>query len=264
MKISFTPKTFFYLFGSIICLLILAHLGGMLATYYFQHTNSYYTIEYFNLASENNFPTFFASFQLLLAAVVLALIAIIRRKQQQKDFWYWAVLAAIFVFLSLDESIMIHELVSVKMRQHMDVTGDHFFAWVIPYSLLVLLVGVAYLRFVFRLPPFVRDRVLLAGFVFVAGALGLEIVESYYYSQSGVKDLNFAILTTLEESMEMFGILLFIYALLHYIAYDLKGLQINLLPQKRAETKAPESQPIAQPFSHGSKVKDRMPVSPNR
>jgi hypothetical protein len=145
----------------------------------------------------------------------------------------------------------------------MDISGDHFFAWVIPYSLLVLLVGVAYLRFVFRLPPFVRDRVLLAGFVFVAGALGLEIVESYYYSQSGVKDLNFAILTTLEESMEMFGILLFIYALLHYIAYDLKGLQINLLPQKRAETKAPDPQPAAHARLQRVEAKDRVAIGRN-
>ncbi|EMR03865.1 hypothetical protein [Cesiribacter andamanensis] len=246
MTIRLRPNYIIYLFGSIIALLILAHIAGLVIFYYFRHTGSYYTLEYFNFASENNFPTFFSSMQLLCCSLVLALIAIIHKKRGLKWVWHWAGLSALFLFMSLDESLMIHETVSIKTRQYMNLQGENFFVWIIPYSLLVLLVGIAYLRFLFGLPLYVRQRVILAAAVFVTAAIGLEAVESYYFTITGVLDFNFAMLIALEEAMEMIGILLFLYTLFHYIAYHLKGVELHL----KSEAAAIPLAPVARQKSH--------------
>ncbi len=50
----------------------------------------------------------------------------------------------------------------------------------------------------------------------VFGALGLEMLEAYHEFYNG-KDLTVHLYETLEEMMEMTGVILFIYSLLDYL-----------------------------------------------
>ncbi|WP_224996776.1 hypothetical protein [Cesiribacter sp. SM1] len=246
MQITYSPKKITYCLGAIICLLVLANIAGMIGYYYFGHNTSYYTIEYFKLSSEKNFPTYFSSAQLLFCAILLAVIANIRKKQAAGDFWHWLGLSAILLFLSADESIMIHEVIAEKVRNTLNTTGVFYFAWIIPYSFLVLAVAVAYIPFLLKLPAAVKKTIVLAGSVFVAGALGLEAVESYYFTTTGKRGLVFDTLTTIEETMEMAGILIFLHALLCYIDQSLGGISIQISSQN------------SQPVTAESRIKARQ------
>ena len=229
MHITYTPRKVVYFLGAIICLLILAHTAGLIAVHYFEHTSSFYIIEYFRLAADTNFPTFFSSAQLLLCAVILAVISNIKKNQGAVDFWYWLGLSLIMLFLSIDESIMIHELIAEKLRETLNTTGVFYFAWIIPYSIFVIVVGLAYIPFLLKLPAKVKKLMVLSGAIFVAGALGLEAIESYYFSATGGKrDFMQAIFTTTEEIMEMGGITIFLYSLLHYIELEFGGVSIRI------------------------------------
>lgn len=68
----------------------------------------------------------------------------------------------------------------------------------------------------------------ISGAVFVAGAIGLELFEGHHYERHGSIDLTFAIFYTVEEFLEMFGIVLFIYTLLAYIETEFGPQKITV------------------------------------
>lgn len=216
MTLTIKPKKIAFVLGVAICLLILAGILGSIARYQFGVTDSY-IVNLFNLDNEKNVPTYFATFLLLTCAVLLFIIGYARKKQAVRDYWQWMGLGAVFIFLSMDEFIEIHEVIGTAIQNRYQPTGVFYFAWIIPYAVLAVGMALAYLPFLFRLPATFKKLFILAGFLYVMGALGLEAVASYFNYEIGERGLYFVFLTTIEESMEMFGLLLFIYALLHYM-----------------------------------------------
>jgi hypothetical protein len=103
------------------------------------------------------------------------------------------------------------------LRDHFHFSGLLYFAWVVPYALVLTAFGILYLPFVWALPPQSRVLFVAAGIVFVSGAMGMELLGGRELERYG-GTLLYAMYYTIEEAMEMGGILLFIYALLDYIA----------------------------------------------
>jgi hypothetical protein len=81
-----------------------------------------------------------------------------------------------------------------------------------------VLVGLAYLRFVLALPRRYALAVATAGALFVSGALGIELRESVYAELYGHETLAFDLMATVEESLEMMGLMLFGATLLGWLA----------------------------------------------
>jgi hypothetical protein len=59
---------------------------------------------------------------------------------------------------------------------------------------------------------------ILAGTIYVGGALGMEMVNARYADLYGFKNLTYQLMTAVEEFLEMSGIAIFIYALMSYVA----------------------------------------------
>lgn len=227
MKISVNHKKIAFTLAGGICFLILANLAGIIAKYYGGYTSSY-LIQLFNLDVENNVPTYFSSLLLFSCAPILGVIAIARRKQAAGHYWYWMGLAIVFLFLSIDESVQIHERIGPIVREAFSTSGVFHFAWIIPYGIFVLTMGAIYIPFVLKLPAEVKKLMIYAALIFVTGALGMEAAASYYYSITGETGFTLALFTAVEESMEMFGILIFLRSLMHYLDLIFNGLQIQL------------------------------------
>ena len=126
-------------------------------------------------------------------------------------------LSVAFLFAGMDEATMIHERISEGIKHFVDTSGVFYFAWVIPYSVLVLVFAMVFLRFFLRLPADTRRHVALAGFLYVTGAIGFELLGGAWVS-SNSKDAVFYLFATIEESLEMLGSIIFIYAFSNYIA----------------------------------------------
>jgi hypothetical protein len=94
--------------------------------------------------------------------------------------------------------------------------GFLYFAWVIPGILVVALLSIAYLRFLGHLPLLTRLRLILSGSIYVAGALGMELVGGYVADYHPNQSVMRGALSTIEEFLEMSGIVLLIYTLLIY------------------------------------------------
>jgi hypothetical protein len=59
---------------------------------------------------------------------------------------------------------------------------------------------------------------MVAATLFIGGALGFELVGGRWVELHGKENLTCSMIATVEESLEMAGVIVFIYALLKYIA----------------------------------------------
>ncbi len=148
-------------------------------------------------------------------------IAISQQIARARYILHWKVLSAIFLCLSIDEVAMIHESADIILGSSINRTGFLYYGWVavgIPLTLIFLL---SYLKFLAHLPRKIRLLFFVAGTIFVSGAIGAEMFAGRYDELYSVENMNHAMITVVEEFCEMFGIVVFIYALLSYMNLNL-------------------------------------------
>ncbi|MEG3899389.1 MULTISPECIES: hypothetical protein [unclassified Microcoleus] len=186
-------------------------------------------ISLFDLDAEINYPSWYSSFTLLFCAILLGIIATAKKKQGDRYFRHWKALGFIFVFLSLDEILSLHEILIINdLRKALHLGGFFYFIWVIPGAIFVVVTGLAYLKFLLHLPLRTRNFFLLAGSIYVGGALGMEMVCGYYADVAGQRNLIYGLMASVEEILEMVGVLVFIYALLSYIGSHIENIDVRL------------------------------------
>ena len=173
-------------------------------------------IRFFDLNRERNLPTWYQGLTLLLCAVLLWSIAGVRKRAAAPYVAYWRGLALIFVYLFCDEVFKWHERTVEPLRRWLDLGGFFLYAWVVPAALLVVLVGLLYIRFLLHLPKPTRRLFILAGALYVAGAMGMEMIGGKIHSQGGYGTMRYAAIATIEEVLEMTAVIVFVYALLTY------------------------------------------------
>ena len=189
--------------------------------------------ELFFLNSEGNIPAFFSVFTLLLCSALLAIIAFAKKKEDAPYRLHWKALSIIFLFMSLDDVAQLHEKTIEPLRSALNAGGFLYFTWVILGIVFSIIVLLAYLRFLADLPRKSRNLFLVAGAIFVGGALGMEMISAYYFSlyvdlpslpHLRVCHVQFyyQMISTVEELLEMLGIVVFIYALMSYISLHVK------------------------------------------
>jgi hypothetical protein len=174
-------------------------------------------LRFFDMGSEANLPTYVSALNLLLAGGLAALIARHESRFHRKHNWHWWGLAIGFLLMSFDEAAMIHEgLVGVVMTEYFGYgEGITYYTWYLPYIPFVLIIGLLYLPFFRRMPLQYSLRFSLAATVFLGGAIGFEMLESYVVS-GGLSRKS--VVQLFEETGEMLGVVLAIHALLHYVA----------------------------------------------
>lgn len=163
--------------------------------------------ELFDVDEEESIPTWFSSGILFLSAVALFFIAALKQHQRDSQSIYWIVLAAGFTFLSVDEIAGFHETLN-------SVTE---ISWAVPGLVVALVVGLSYLRFLSQLPSHTAVRFIMAGAIFVGGAVGVELATEPYLYNDELDTLAYNLWTPVEEGMEMAGVIFFLSALFDYI-----------------------------------------------
>jgi hypothetical protein len=190
---------------------------------------------HFGLNEEGNISTYFSTLQLLVASALLAVVA--KQAPTAGIGRRWWFLSAVFLFLSIDESTSIHEELTRTTNATVfhDVAdnttrlgGYMHYSWVLPYLLLLGLLTVAYARFIWELPPRIRTLFVVSAVIFVMGAAGLEMLEGKFYLLYGKHNVLNSLACVLEESMEMLGVTIFIYALLLYIGNTHSNIRLNV------------------------------------
>lgn len=178
------------------------HLGGVESS----------LVSLLSLSYEGNLPTWYASTLLSACALALAAVAAAIRQAGARA-RPWSALAAIFLYISLDESVGFHEDLSPLI----ELPGVLYFGWVVPAAGVVTVLGLAYVPFLVRLPAPTRRRFVVAGAMYVTGALLLELPLGWWTERAGDDNLVYALIDFVEESLELFGASLFLLAVLDHL-----------------------------------------------
>ena len=124
---------------SIIIILIVLSISTQLYRFSEFNTSS---IEFtrFNLDVEANIPTYISTILLLSCSILLYLIYLIKKSENDGSKFYWLLISAFFLLMSMDEAAAIHEMLSNPIRAIFDIGGFFYSAWIIPGMLIVVLV----------------------------------------------------------------------------------------------------------------------------
>ena len=175
----------------------------------------------FYLDAEGNITTYINALLLFIPALLLAAISSWKISVKDKFRFNWVGLALIFFFLSIDEAAVIHENMIKPMRAIAGAEGFFYFAWVIPGMVIVAIFGLVYLLFFLHLERKFKILFLVSLAVYIGGVIGGEMISGYYASLLGQKNFTYAVVASLEESIEYIGCSLIIYSLLKYIGHYL-------------------------------------------
>ncbi len=192
---------------AVLALLLLACHAAIAIYHYRVAEVPWLLFQLFDVDQENNLPTWYSEFLLLTGFAFLWLCA--SQKRADGDRWsgHWMALTVGFLLMSIDEIAGVHETINSIIVM----------TWAIPAGIMALAIGAAFVPFLLRLPRDTAVLFVLAGGTYLAGAVGIEIVGNSLVGQKLSDTLAYKMTTFAEEGLEMFGVILFLHALLRYM-----------------------------------------------
>jgi len=146
----------------------------------------------------------------------------------------WFFMAGLFSFLAMDEFGSIHERLMDPMRALLGADGPIHFAWVVPYGIGVVLLGLWFAPKVWAIAPGPRKWFILAAVTYVTGALGFEVLGGWRLTAIGGEEfrpeLVYELLTTVEETFEMIGLIMLTTGVLQLLQPALRSVSVRLDP----------------------------------
>ena len=180
----------------------------------------------FDVRMEGNIPTLYSAAAMLFCAFLASRAALGDRLRRDAPAACWWVLSVIFLYLALDELFRLHERLGSAFGRStlglFDLGPGVLFrrTWVLYGLVLALVVGVVCMRLFAGLPVRIRRLFVAAGAVYVFGAVGLELFYArfeFLYGRENTR-IILVIVTTIEEFLEMMGVVVAAYALSSYVS----------------------------------------------
>lgn len=194
-----------------------------------EHRTLIMAIDLFSVNLEKAVPTWFAILLLFVASALLAFIASAKRAARDRWTWHWIGLTAVFIYLSMDEGAVIHEIVADALQASLDLSGALAFGWQLVFVPLVILFALIYLPFLLHLPRRTQIYFVVAAVLYVGGAVVIEGISASLYDAGGGVSFEYLAVATVEELSEMLGVVVFITGLLDYIT--LRRYALTVLPR---------------------------------
>ncbi len=230
-RITLSPSTIVCVLACVAAFLVLASVAGQWTKSLAGPTRADLLIALFNIDEEGTIPSYFSASLLFFAAVLLAAIAWLKRNVRAPFAAGWTFLSFAFLCMAIDEAAGIHDVLVDRLTRRLlgePTLSVFYFAWVIPGIATVLVFSIVFFKFFLHLPRATRVVVLRAAALFIGGAVGVELIEGYYATSHGHENLTFNMIATVQESMEMAGVIVFLYALLQFIQTHYGEVRIRL------------------------------------
>jgi hypothetical protein len=180
----------------------------------------------FRLDRELAFPAWYASILMAATGGLAWWVGAVEAGLERRSAIGWRLLGILFVYFSADEMVGIHERIADGLGSLPNPGGLLTFRWVVVGIPLVALAGALFLPFLRRLPRRTAVALVIAGLVFVVGAIGMEMLGGAAYTLAGRKrTVLYIALMTMEEALEYLGVLLAMRAMLKHVAGLVPTLQ---------------------------------------
>lgn len=231
MDFSIRPKTVLITMLCIIACLAALHIAQLFIYYYIDDPDIFDFVEIIDFDYEANLPSYYSSAALMFASLLLWIIGRHEFNANTPFKNHWIGLAIIFMLLSVDEAISLHEDIGdlFEDKEWVAAKGFLFFAWVVPYGVLMIFFAASYFRFVMALPSQTKWLFVCAGLMFVSGAMGVEVISAREADMHGSGTILYSALYTVEELLEMSAIAIFCYASLQYIQQQSEAVSFHIV-----------------------------------
>lgn len=187
--------------------LLLLNLLALALKHAFGFDDAMGFVPLFHFDYEQNAPTLFSVLLILQASASCVVIGRYMREKRIP----WFILAFLFAFIALDEFASLHERLAYTVRTGLSTSGFFYYAWIIPYGVLLIVLAAYLFSWLIRLPKAIRNGYIKSAFIYLSGAVLLEGFEGWYFEGTEQKDFIYDMMSTVEESFEMLGLILFVY-----------------------------------------------------
>ena len=182
----------------------------------------------FLLDNGQNIPTLFSFALLIMCSLFLAAISIQECLLRAEWRYHWVFLSAVIFLMSFDEAASVHERFVPLIWNGLDASGWLFDAWVISGGAFVVLVTLAYLRFVMALPQPFSMLFAVSAVLYTVGALGFDMIGGAYAAENGMETFAYHFIATVEETLEMIGLAVFSFALLLFLTCQKAAVRFRI------------------------------------
>ncbi len=210
----------------VILALLLANLAGVVLKHIFDYEYAMGLVPLFDFNTEQNIPTLFSSLLLLLASLS-SLLMVAVTLQEDRISYAWIGMFLLFLFLSIDESAAIHERLGA-VRNLFGESAGFSKVWLSYYLAAAVIISAFYAQFVFKLPAQTRNLLLVSAACYLGGAAGVELLGARYAASHGSEGVIYALFYSVEETLEMLGIVLYVYTVLSYLVTSKGRVNIGL------------------------------------
>lgn len=189
----------------------------------------------FDLDDEASIPTWVSQFMLSFAAILAFVVA---RMSEGKRRLTWYFVSLIVILASMDEVARLHELavqsIHVKYYGGAGTTVIQN-AWLIILPFVLAVTALVMFVLAKALPKRTLKILIIAGLIYLVGALGVEIISSGMNPNSWTYT---TLITALEEGLELIGTALLVFCIADYMntkhQKQTKEL-LTLLPNRSAK-----------------------------
>jgi hypothetical protein len=188
-----------------------AHFVSVMLEFNNASSNVRFWTRLFDLDQEYNITSMYNWFLLALSGAFSAVLFM-----RKRSLW-WAGLSLLFIYLSLDEALLIHEQLAEPLRRGLALTNasPFYHAWVIPAIIVALLLGIYLVIAAKRTQAvnFETNRIIYYVFLLAVGSIIIEIVGTRTYPNI----VFYRFVTVLVE--EMYEMSFSSYILYHIVLY---------------------------------------------
>lgn len=203
-----TVKKFRWVLIGSLLFFAFAHIVSVMLEFNGASINTRFWTRLFDLDQEYNITSLYSWLLLALSGAFSAILFIRERNVR------WAGLSTLFIYLSLDEALLIHEQLSEPLRRSLALTNasPFYHAWVIPAIVVTILLSI-YLAIAAKRQQtvnFEANRIIFYVFLLAAGSIIIEILGTRTY----INIIFYRFVAVLVEEMYEMG-------LSSYILYQL-------------------------------------------
>jgi hypothetical protein len=198
-------------------LLVAVYLGTQAVKLFAGYPYFFGLVPMFDLDAEANLPSFFQAEGLIACAVALLFAARQERAAASPHALQWMALSLAFFYLGVDEAAMLHDRMGPVAMQAIGASPNHI-DWVLPMGILAAAFALYMIPFLLGIERATAYAFILAGAVYVGGAVGAEVLGKVLSERYGYESYPYVVSVALEEGMEMLGVALFLRAILTRMA----------------------------------------------
>jgi len=183
----------------------------------------------FSFGDQVNVPTWYSSSLMLLCALLMLVIAWNSHNNGDRFARHWGFLSLLFVLLSANEVALLHRRLFVFFIYVLPLPGKRLIGF---FLLTACVVGLflAYRKFLAHLPKQILSSFVVVGTLYFAAALidKLDKREYWRYVETFGVERSPGLLTTVDEMLELIGVIILIHAVLSYMSLHIKELRFYI------------------------------------